>query len=499
MYEWAEDYQQSAQWSAQWEATQTQGGEWPEGIRLHSGQMIYVGRVCVPETKVHDVLKQHHEFMGHAGVKRVVEEVTRRYHFPITTKIYESVREVKRQCVTCQACEPPNWNLSLPVSYNPVPDKIMTSVALDIFALPEVKWQEQVYDALLLCVDRMSGWVIARPCNKVGLTAEKAAHMVLDNGWESFGIPSVITSDRGPQFVGQWWRTMCARLGIRHAYSQAYRPQANGRAEVAGKTFISILRKLHTDKTINWVEALPRVVRIYHDNPGESGVSPFKILFGRDRNLAGVPYETPRECEGAQNFFNRMDELDRCIANTLNERHWKDAQRISAERIPPTPYQVGDWVWMLRPKGSHVSKLDTWWVGPAEVIQRVGDMSYQIRVKPGVIQDVHMDQLKPYTGDRVEGEAIELFHHMTGYIPMETGEEEWNVEKILKHRKGKGGSWEFLTKWEGAAPGEETWEPAQNFILRYCGEFIAYLRKHKIDVGMAEVLDDVLGERVIHV
>jgi len=37
---------------------------------------------------------------------------------------------------------------------------------------------------------------------------------------------------------------ICARLGIRQAFSQAYRPQANGRAEVAGRTVINVLRKV---------------------------------------------------------------------------------------------------------------------------------------------------------------------------------------------------------------------------------------------------------------
>ena len=96
---------------------------------------------------------------------------------------------------------------------------------------------------------------------------------------------------------------MCARLGIRHAYSQAYRPQANGRAEVAGKTLIGLLRKMNTDGTVNWVEALPRVLRIYHDTPGESGISPYQIVFGRERHLAGAPYEPLRECESANVFL----------------------------------------------------------------------------------------------------------------------------------------------------------------------------------------------------
>ena len=189
-----------------------------------------------------------------------------------------------------------------------------------------------------------------------------------------------------------------------------------------------------------------------------------------------------------------MEVLDREVANGLNEDHKRDAQTFNAQREKPSPYAPGDWVWVLRPKGSGVSKMDTWWVGPAEVVSRVGAMSYQVRVKPGMVQDVHREQLTPYMGDRLEGLGVEMFHHMSGYRPMETQVGEWNVESILRHRKGRNGQLEFLTKWEGAAPGEETWEPAQHFVMRYCYELVKYLRAHGLNVGMAEALRDTPGE-----
>jgi hypothetical protein len=314
--------------------------------------------------------------------------------------------------------------------------------------------------------------------------------LVLENGWETFGIPAVITSDRGPQFVGQWWRTMCARLGIRQAYSQAYRPQANGRAEFAGKTLIGLLRKLHAEEKVNWVEALPRVLRMYHDTPGESGFSPYQVVFGRERYLAGVPYEPLKECEGAQAFFDRMDDLDKRVAQVLNQQHWQEARRINASRPKPSAYQPGDRVWLLRPKDSAVSKLDTWWVGPTQVVQRTGDLSYQVWTKPGVLHDVHHDQLKPYVDYVVAGDAVELFHHATAYLPLATEPDEWLVEKILRHRQKSDGTWEFLTKWQHAAPGEETWEPASHFKTRYCVEFPAYLKAHRIRIGAVELFSD---------
>ena len=114
---------------------------------------------------------------------------------------------------------------------------------------------------------------------------------MLDGLWDPFGIPSVITSDRGSQFISSWWRTLCARLGVRVAYSQAHRPQANGRAEAAVHQVKSVLRKLHAEQGINWVEALPRALRIHHDLVGATGISPYEIVFGRPRPLGGIPYE----------------------------------------------------------------------------------------------------------------------------------------------------------------------------------------------------------------
>ena len=135
------------------------------------------------------------------------------------------------------------------------------------------------YDAMVVCVDRHSGWIVAIPTQKKGLTAEKTAHLMMENVWSIFGIPQVITSDQGTNFFGVWWKNFCARYGIRTAYSQAHRTQANGRAEVAGKQIYNLLKKMHVYVKINWVEALPRVLRHHHDTMGEKGLSPYQIFF----------------------------------------------------------------------------------------------------------------------------------------------------------------------------------------------------------------------------
>ena len=312
---------------------------------------------------------------------------------------------------------------------------------------------------------------------------------MLDGGWEIFGIPSVITSDQGSQFSGQWWKTMCARLGIRQAYSQAYRPQANGRAEVAGKTIINALRKLSAQGYHNWAEVLPRALWAYHNLPGESGMSPFRIVFGRERGESGAPYQPPKECEDAIQFFDKMARVDQEVSRILEEEHKKVQNRINAHRNSPKVYKVGDFVWVVRPKTSpQTTKLDTYWMGPAKILSRVGESSYNVQVKPNMAMEVHASDMKPYFGEEGTGKPTDLYHFLPTYQPVEVVPGEWNVDRILRHRKGPDGKIQFLTRWEGAGPKEETWEPADSFILHYCYEVVQYCKEKGLKLDLVQYL-----------
>ena len=258
-----------------------------------------------------------------------------------------------------------------------MPERLMASVSLDVFAMHSVAWHEKEYDCIFLCVDSLSGWTVAFPTTKLGLTAEFAAHLMLENGWGPFGVPHTITSDQGAQFVGEWWRTMCARLGIRQCYSQSYRPQANGRAERGGKKIINLLQKIHQEDGVNWVEGLPRALQLHHDMTGECGMSPYQIMFGRDRTTPGVPYTPERECESAVEFFQRMEWVDGIISTRMNEVHKHEMEILNKKRKVRDPFQEGDKVWVRKPPSlSSQAKLETRWSGPMKIIQRRGESSY---------------------------------------------------------------------------------------------------------------------------
>ena len=364
-------------------------------------------------------------------------------------------------------------------------------MAIDLFALPATTWRGREYDSVAIAVDRLSGWMVVTPHQQRGLKAKDIAEDMLHRWWGPFGIPSVVSSDRGPHFAGAWWRTLCAALGIRRAHAQAYHHQANGRAEVAGKTLVNLLQRLHAAEKVNWVEALPRAVQAIHDLPGPSGLSPYAIMYGRERLLPGVPRAPLSMAEDANDFFAKIQETDAKIAKILNDRHASEAEKRNAKRRPHPHYRVGQKVWVIRERDhSSTHKLQPRWVGPCPILRREGASSYVVAIKPGRERAVHADQLKPHWEDEHSDQPLQLHHFRQTPVGEEVDREaaEYDVEDIVAHRVQADGTHEFLTKWTGYPAEESTWEPASSFILRFSAPFKAYCQRKRLKLDLVEHL-----------
>ena len=99
---------------------------------------------------------------------------------------------------------------------------------------------------MILAVARHSGYILAVPGQKskkknkrdkhgVGLQAKTVAQAMIRHWLTIFDVAAVICSDKGTQFVGAWFGTMCKYMGVRHAKTVAYHSRSNRRAEVRGR------------------------------------------------------------------------------------------------------------------------------------------------------------------------------------------------------------------------------------------------------------------------
>ena len=218
--DWGLEYQHSPSFSQLWKDIQGLVETWPSGVQICKEKIYQDGRLCVPESLVLKVVEDFHDCNGHIGQRRMAQGLQHHFRFAIGFSL-DIIKQVRQNCLTCQGCDKPYWQAKGPIECHPIPERVFTSVCLDVFAMPDVEWDDQKFDCILLCVDRLSGWIVAQPTLKLGLTAKKAAHLMLDSGWNICWVPTSITTDMGAQFVGKWWRTLCARLVVRQAFSQA--------------------------------------------------------------------------------------------------------------------------------------------------------------------------------------------------------------------------------------------------------------------------------------
>jgi transposase InsO family protein len=89
-------------------------------------------------------------------------------------------------------------------------------------------------------------------------------------GWISrFGVPAILTTDRGAQFSSVLWSLLCQRLGICHVMMTSYHPQSNGLVERAHRQMKEALKaRLAGDKWPDsgffWVlERRPKTISTY--------------------------------------------------------------------------------------------------------------------------------------------------------------------------------------------------------------------------------------------
>jgi transposase InsO family protein len=86
------------------------------------------------------------------------------------------------------------------------------------------------YDTVFVVVDHLGKRPYSLPCFKT-TTATQMARLYVDNVWRTYGPPDSIVSDRGPQFISEFWHELCRILGVKLKLSMANHPQTDGQTE----------------------------------------------------------------------------------------------------------------------------------------------------------------------------------------------------------------------------------------------------------------------------
>jgi hypothetical protein len=290
------------------------------------------------------------------------------------------------------------------------------------------------------------------PCNET-ISAEGVAELYLCYVFPRYGLPLKIISDRDPQFPSKFMKELLRLIGAKANTSTAYHPRTNGQSEMSNQFLGQFLRPWVNVQQNNWEPYLPIAEFAHNSWRNETTKqSPFMILMGYKprAEVSSTPTSLPI-LELRRDVWNRArEDTERFILQA--QQRWAQSKKEGRT------FKERDQVW-LKGRNLHLdqpsAKLAPKCHGPFIVKQVLSPITYQLMLPhQWKIHDVfHVDLLTPY---------IETDFHSPNYTrpppDLVDGEEEYEVEKILKSRcYGRGHKVQYLVKWKGYADSNNEW------------------------------------------
>ncbi len=194
-----------------------------QGGLLHYDRWIYVPRKASLQGEI--IAQCHdHVLARHLGIAKMMELALREYWWP---KMKKTVDAYIKGCEVCQRTKSSMQAKAAPLNPNTVPEGPWTHILVDMVTrLPSLNG----HDALLMIIDWFSKAIIPVACN-VKLSAEGWAWILHDHIYTRHGMPTMVISDRGPQFISQFMKELYRMLDIMPNMSMAFHPQTDRQTE----------------------------------------------------------------------------------------------------------------------------------------------------------------------------------------------------------------------------------------------------------------------------
>jgi len=375
-------------------------------------------------------IQRAHELCGHRGQDATHITANRT---GLCLRGRALVAEVVEQCLACQAKQ------DLPPGQRHTYRTVMAGEPwerLSIDYVGPLRRTKRGNEYLFTVKDVFSKWVEAFPVPRA--TAEAACRCLHEQIITRYGFPQSIHSDRANTFMGHVMQETCRLLQIKHTATPAYHPQSNP-VERAHRDLKSGLRAaLEEVEHEEWDEILPDVLFAFRMCPARgTGLSPFKVLFGKDPALPTSYITTPEKVETpiipyVDNLRRRMTKVHQYAREHLSREVHRQTRAYQGSLKSELPQRVR----LHHPGGAEIRrgerKLRRPWTGPWVIVKRPSPVYSIIRWEAdpdGPTYGVANDRLMPYgDGKQVEdpyaapkAEDVEIIggHHPWGAaVPM---------------------------------------------------------------------------------
>lgn len=327
---------------------------------------------------------------GHAGIKRMYNNIKRRYFW---IGLEDDINNFVKKCSKCQK-EKFSLYTKEPMTITTTASTAFQKIFLDVVGPLDTDTKNFSYILTLQC--DLTKYIEAYPLVTKG--SKEIAETLVSNFILRYGIPEMITTDRGSEFTSTIFQEVCDLLQIKKNTSTAYHHQSIGALENTHKSLGAYLRIQTDNNPEHWSKWLPFWCFAYNTSVHtETKFTPFELVFGKKCNL---PSNLTSQIEPLYNHENYPMELRYRLQ--ISQRDAREnlikSKIVRKEKydkyIKPTVYKPNDDILI---RNENRNKFTSIFSGPYKVVR---DLSPNVEIiKNGKIDVVHKNRTKRYIPD----------------------------------------------------------------------------------------------------
>ena len=406
-----------------------------------------------------EIIKTRHNqpTAGHFGILKTYYLVKRNYYWVGMKKDVVNFIKGCHICTRNKSVKHLPYGLLQPL---PIPEARWTSVSMDFITDLPVS---QKFDSIFVVKDRLTKNAHFIPCRK-NITAEQTADLFVKEVFRLHGVPKDLVSDRGPQFKSKFFRKFFQTLGSSTKLSTTAHPETDGSTEIINQVIEQYIRIFGNAHQSDWVNQLPLAEFTYNNTINSTTqLTPFFANLGYHpiMDFHDISNDNPAATDKTKHL---QDILLQLKTNLKHAQHQYTTQANKRRQQQPESIKVGQSVFLNRKNISPkfgIKKLTQKFFGPFEIIEQINPVTFRLKLPPSLpihpvfhVSLLETSNLEYYPGQNETAQPI-----------LVDGEEEWEVETLLKKRvsgKGKKKKISYLVRWKGRDQSDDCWEPLKN-------------------------------------
>ena len=338
-------------------------------LSVSDGLLLKGDQVVIPSDLRGEILEKIHA--GHLGINKSRERAKGAVWWPQITR---DIKDMISRCHFCIERQPSQ--LKEPLQPSELPQRPFQKVGADLLTCKG--------NSFLVTRDYFSRYIDLTYLPEIN---SKTVIAKMKNIFAHHGVPELLVTDNGPQFVSSDFRKFAQDWNFTHQTTSPHFPQANGAAESAVKVAKDMLKQ---------DDVFLALLSYRATSIPELGASPAELMFGRKIRTT-LPV-APRCLVPQTQDHEELRERDAA---------WKERQRKNFDRHHGVR-QLPE----LQPDEPVLVKLDDkrGWQLPAKIVGKCAPRSYIVETPNGQLRR-NRRNLLPTTQEHYEAAATGPAHH----------------------------------------------------------------------------------------